>query len=1434
MKRTIPFTIILLLISSSIILLNGQTEMVDGNEVPTRGISEFTMDMKISNASLSSFIGEAAEDNSGYSVSGAGDVNGDGYDDILIGASYNGEGGNSAGQTYLILGRSTGWSMDKDLSTVDASFIGEAAGDGSGSSVSGAGDVNGDGFDDILIGAKYNAEGGSSAGQTYLVLGRSTGWSMDTDLSSVDASFIGETVSDYSGQSVSGAGDVNNDGYDDIIIGANQNDEGGAIAGQTYLILGKSTGWSMDTDLSTADASFIGEAAGDYSGQSVSGAGDVNNDGYDDIIIGANQNDEGGVKAGQTYLILGKSTGWSMDTSLSTVNASFIGEAASDYSGQSVSGAGDVNNDGYDDILIGAPNNDEGWIDVGQTYLVLGRSTGWTMDTDLSTVDASFIGEALGEYSGSSVSGAGDVNGDGFDDILISAPNNDESVSGAGQTYLILGHSTDWSMDTDLSTADASFMGEGADDFSGNSVSGAGDVNGDGFDDIIIGANQNDEGGNNAGQTYLISMEGFSGPLEVYGVKVRNMIGQNIRSADKEEFVEIELVGLDSNNSHIDRARVNVTFSSGDPDPTIVSLLETGMDTGIYRGVYQVDQNSEYFDIMRVSAYIDLGKFYNVGVDYPYRPESINLLELYSSLSFSTSLDKLDFGETGYILCMGEDANNMAVDKSFVNITSDKNSSLHQMIVLTETGLSTGAYASEFTIPDSMQYFENITLTSVETPTFEKTFMVHTPVKIRTQDDYHHAKEDMEYKAAFENFGYSSAIWKITEYCPWVEWDNNGKVLHGTPDNNHVGDWWVRVNITDGYNHFDEWYFLITVENTAPDILTENLLKAKETEQYYVDYNSTDDGQGDISWTLDTKADWLEIDEVTGELTGTPTLEDAGWVWVTVQVKDGHEGLTGTLFNLSIINKNIAPRITSSDVLSISQNEPFVNQYVVYDPDEGDVPHWSLITDANFLSIDNDTGRLSGTPGPLDVGIWDVNVTVTDSGGLSASSNYQLEVRDVNDIPYWTDIPEDSEVVYGKEYIFDVNGSDYDEGGFLVYSISTKPPSDIGIDPDSGLIQWTASMDFFDEGEDTLEVTIKLSDGELFNQHKFELKVLPSQSPYATLIGPVDGQKVVSSYVILTWEGVDPDDDPVTYSLFLSENEIFVENQREESRLATNHQFNNYNVSGVTIGKTFYWTVVPDDGCSLGTCTNGIQSFKVNTPPKIDNIPEQIATVGSNYKFKVPGIDDDPEDQSLLTYTLISGLEGIDIDPDTGIITWKPSSEQTGRTMVEVSISDGYQTTVTSFYIEVSGSDESGFPIAIVIIAIAVLLVIIILVVFLVLRKKSKDEDEMDEETKRIQEEIEQHKNELEWESGIYKKGETTSNRMVEGEEDNSSLSSVPLSATEAHAHDHDKHKPLGYEDLYGQPAIESEEGDVTAEELKDHIDKAVKDLENIEVDEEN
>ncbi|HEC76242.1 MAG TPA: hypothetical protein ENI33_03140, partial [Thermoplasmatales archaeon] len=170
---------------------------------------------------------------------------------------------------------------------------------------------------------------------------------------------IGENAFDYFGYSVSIAGDVNGDGYNDVIIGAYGNDDAGSYAGKAYVYYDSFSGLS-----STPDWTATGENAFDYFDYSISTAGDVNGDGYDDIIIGAYGNDDAGSDTGKVYVYYGSSSGLS-----STPDWTDTGENADDLFGSSVSTAGDVNGDGYDDIIVGASLNNEAGAEAGKAYM---------------------------------------------------------------------------------------------------------------------------------------------------------------------------------------------------------------------------------------------------------------------------------------------------------------------------------------------------------------------------------------------------------------------------------------------------------------------------------------------------------------------------------------------------------------------------------------------------------------------------------------------------------------------------------------------------------------------------------------------------------------------------------------------------------------------------------------------------------------------------------------------------------------------------------------------------------------------------------------------------------------------------------------------------------------------------------------------------------
>lgn len=402
--------------------------------------------------------GEASNDEYGYSVSSAGDFNGDGYKDIIVGAYANDAGGFNVGRAYIYY---SGYVTDNIADVVLTGFGGGEV--FFGYSVSSAGDVNGDGFSDVIVGVL------SGNGKAYIFYGGSFPDNFP------DITLNGETLNDEFGASVSSAGDINGDGFADVVVGAPKNDANGTDAGKIYVYYG---GISMNN---IPDIQYSWPPAGGHFGACVSSAGDVNNDGYSDIIVGAPENNESGANAGRAFLFLGGQSPFTGPA------INFISETIGDHFGVSVSTAGDVNKDGYNDVIIGAIGNDVLGPETGRAYLYFG---GLSLN---NTPDVIYSGTQQISYFGNSVSTAGDVNKDGYDDIIVGAPyfqNNTGSAS-----IFFGGNSPDNMADVFLTGTPNSYKGW--------SVAGLGDINSDGYSDVIAGARFEDLGGADFGGAHI-------------------------------------------------------------------------------------------------------------------------------------------------------------------------------------------------------------------------------------------------------------------------------------------------------------------------------------------------------------------------------------------------------------------------------------------------------------------------------------------------------------------------------------------------------------------------------------------------------------------------------------------------------------------------------------------------------------------------------------------------------------------------------------------------------------------------------------------------------------------------------------------------------------------------------------------------------------------
>jgi len=460
-------------------------------------------------------MGDDSYDESGYSVS-SGDINGDGYADVIIGAHWADQAGaSSAGETYVIFGSSAPpATIDLNSSFADMIIYGDDANDWSGNCVS-SGDINGDGYDDVIIGAfSANPAGRSEAGETYVIFGSDAPpASVDLNSTAADMTISGDDAGDCSGYFVS-SGDINGDGYDDVIISAPYADLAGrSDAGKTYVIFGSDAPpASVDLNSTTADMTISGEAAYEKFGRSVS-SGDINGDGYADVIIGdpyATTSAGGG--AGKTFVIFGSFTPpASVDLNSTAAGMTISGEGSSNWSGDSVS-SGDINGDGFADVIIGAFAADApGGNDIGETYVIFGSdSPPAEVDLNSTPADMTISGDDYADGCGWFVS-SGDINGDGYDDVIIGAFAADPAGgNNAGETYVIFGSSAPpANVDLDSTSADMTICGDDVNDHSGYSVS-SGDINGDGYDDVITSAYRAEPTGRtNAGETYVIFGSGL-------------------------------------------------------------------------------------------------------------------------------------------------------------------------------------------------------------------------------------------------------------------------------------------------------------------------------------------------------------------------------------------------------------------------------------------------------------------------------------------------------------------------------------------------------------------------------------------------------------------------------------------------------------------------------------------------------------------------------------------------------------------------------------------------------------------------------------------------------------------------------------------------------------------------------------------------------------
>jgi hypothetical protein len=408
----------------------------------------------------------------GFPVATAGDVNGDGYSDVAIGSYTYDNGQTNEGRVFIYSCNPSGIGSTQ---TLESNFGGALFGQ----SVGTAGDVNGDGYSDLIVGAIGFDNGQTDEGRAFLYQGSPGGLDLSPE-------WMGESnqVDGFFGFGAGTAGDVNGDGYSDVIVGATRYDNGETDEGRVFVYLGSAEGlatvpaWTAEGN--QASASF---------GITVGTAGDVNGDGYSDVIIGAHLYDNGETNEGKVFVYHGSPAGlgafpaWTAESNQASAALGFP-----------CGTAGDVNGDGYSDVVAGAQGYDNGHTDEGKAFVYHGSATGlgltpaWTAESNQTTA-----------LFGSATATAGDVNGDGYSDVIIGAYLYDLAEIDGGAAFVYHGSASG------LGTTPAWTEDPGAPTGSGFGVSAAtaGDMNGDGFSDVVVGAFAWDNGQNDEGMVFF-------------------------------------------------------------------------------------------------------------------------------------------------------------------------------------------------------------------------------------------------------------------------------------------------------------------------------------------------------------------------------------------------------------------------------------------------------------------------------------------------------------------------------------------------------------------------------------------------------------------------------------------------------------------------------------------------------------------------------------------------------------------------------------------------------------------------------------------------------------------------------------------------------------------------------------------------------------------